>query len=77
MGKRERVLQTAPLTQQSGRGMALLVSQKIPQPLKSSNALGARQGLSWMKRERKHTETKRKEEKKKQTHFILPDKEHV
>lgn len=49
--------------------MALLVSQKIPQSLKSSSALGARQGLSWMKRERKYTQTKRKEEKKKRISF--------
>lgn len=45
--------------------MAPLMSQKFLQPLKSSNALVARQGLSWMKRERNHAERKWKEEKKK------------
>ena len=51
--------------------MAPLMGQKALQPLKSSNALGARQGLSWMKRKKNHTERKWKEEKKKKKmHFI-------
>lgn len=49
--------------------MALRASQKIPQPLKSSSTLGASQGLNWMKRERKYTETKRKEAKKTRISF--------